>query len=35
MSQPGIEPGLPWWEESIIKKRNPNSLLIAIQNIYI
>ncbi len=35
MSRPGIEPGHPTWEASTLEKSHPDSLLIAIQNIYI
>jgi hypothetical protein len=34
MSRPGIKPGPPWGEVSILEKRHLNSLFIAIQNIY-
>jgi hypothetical protein len=35
MSRPGIKPGPPLWEESNLAKSYSNSVLIAIQNIYI
>jgi hypothetical protein len=35
MSQLGIEHGPPAWESSTLEKSHPDSLLMAIQNIYI
>jgi uncharacterized Zn-finger protein len=34
MSRPGFEPGPPAWEVSTLEKSHPDSLLIAIRNIY-
>jgi hypothetical protein len=34
MSRPGIKPGPPAWEASTLEKSYPDSLLMAIRNIY-
>jgi hypothetical protein len=34
MLRPGIKPGPPAWEASSLEKTHPDSLLIAIRNIY-